>query len=258
VTVFSATATADEGNWASLFNGKNLNVWVVKCHPEDKDKIGYWKVVNGTITAETPSGSKHNYIWLLTEKEYGDFELRLRVQTYSTTTGNSGTQVRIRYDDAAGYLDGPQVDIHPPGPWRCGFIYDETREVKIWLWPNVGKPANAKPEHAPKDLKWLHADAQDIWNDVYIICKGTKIKTIIKDVPEECSPIIEYWMLMMAALNLQKYRNILPILGWALVFIGITAGYHGFRLGLPAWPFYGDLVICGVCGPGIVWLSRRV
>lgn len=182
VTLFSAMAVADDNKWTSLFNGKTLDGWGVKCRPEDRDKVGYWKVVNGTITADTPPGSKHHYIWLLTEKEYGDFELRLKVQTYSKTTGNSGVQVRSRYDDAAGYLDGPQVDIHPPGPWRCGFIYDETREAKIWLWPNVGKPANAKPEHAPKDLKWLHADDQDVWNDVYILCKGTKIKTIINGV----------------------------------------------------------------------------
>ena len=53
--------------WTSLFNGKNLDGWIVKCRPEDRDKIGYWKVVDGTITAETPSGSKHNYIWLLTD-----------------------------------------------------------------------------------------------------------------------------------------------------------------------------------------------
>ena len=85
------------------------------------------------------------------------------------------------------------------------------------------------------------------------------------------SPIIEYWILMMAAtcvvvgylylvaaLNPQKYKNLLPVLGWGLVFIGITAGYHGFRLGLSPWPFYVDIVICGVCGPGIIWLSRRV
>jgi hypothetical protein len=85
------------------------------------------------------------------------------------------------------------------------------------------------------------------------------------------SPIIEYWLLMMAAtcvvvgylylvaaLNPQKYRNILPILGWGLILIGITAGYHGFRLGLPPWPFYADIGICAVCGPGILWFSRRV
>ena len=110
----------EEIGWTSLFNGKNLDGWVVKCLPKDDDKRGYWKVVDGTITAETPQDGKHNYIWLLTEKEYGDFELRMKVQTYASSTGNSGIQVRSRYDDEAGWLDGPQVDIHPPGPWRCG------------------------------------------------------------------------------------------------------------------------------------------
>jgi hypothetical protein len=140
-------------------------------------------VVDGTITAETPAGSKHHYIWLLTDKEYGDFELRLKVLTYASTTGNSGVQVRSKYDDEAGWLDGPQIDIHPPGPWRCGFIYDETREAKIWLYPDVGRPANAKPEHAPKDGKWFHADKEERWNDVRIVCKGTRIKTFINGVP---------------------------------------------------------------------------
>jgi hypothetical protein len=178
----STIARSDEGEWTRLFNGKNLDGWVVKCRPQDKERIGFWKVVNGTITAETTPGSKHHYIWLLTEKEFADFELRLKVQTYRTTTGNSGIQVRSRYDDAGGWLDGPQVDIHPPGPWRCGFIYDETREAKIWLWPNVGKPANAKPEHAPKNVKWFHADDRDVWNEVLIVCRGTRIKTFVNGV----------------------------------------------------------------------------
>lgn len=85
-----------------------------------------------------------------------------------SSTGNSGIQVRSRYDDEAGWLDGPQVDVNPPGPWRCGFIYDETREAKVWLWPDVGRPANAKPAHAPKGWKWFHADEKDVWNDVEI------------------------------------------------------------------------------------------
>ena len=67
-------AVADTG-WTSLFNGENLDGWTVKCLPRDNDKRDYWKVVDGTITAETPPDSKHNSIWLLTEKEYGDFEL---------------------------------------------------------------------------------------------------------------------------------------------------------------------------------------
>ena len=166
----------DDNGWTSLFNGKSLDGWVVKCLPQDNDKQGYWKVVDGTITAETPPESKHNYIWLLTDKEYGDFELRMKVQTYASSTGNSGIQVRSRYDDEAGWLNGPQVDINPPGPWRNGFIYDETKGVQVWLWPDVGRPANAKPEHAPEGWKWFHADDKEAWNDVCIICKWTKIR----------------------------------------------------------------------------------
>jgi hypothetical protein len=178
----SAEAIGGEAGWTSLFNGKNLDGWIVKCRPADQDKIGYWKVVDGTITAETPPGSKHHYIWLLTEKEYGDFTLRLKVQTYSKSTGNSGIQVRSRYDDDAGWLDGPQVDINPPGSWRNGFIYDETRGVQVWLWPNVGKPANAKPEHAPQGSKWLHADDRDVWNEVQVTCRETRITTVVNGV----------------------------------------------------------------------------
>jgi hypothetical protein len=180
ITAFPGNVTAaDDARWMNLFNGKSLQGWVVKCRPEDKQKTGYWKVVNGTITAETPHGSNHNYIWLLTREEFGDFELKLKVQTYSKSTGNSGIQVRSRYDDEAHYLDGPQVDINPPGPWRNGFIYDETRGAQIWLWPNVGKPANAKPSHAPKGWKWFDADKEDVWNEVNIRCRGMKIRSVI-------------------------------------------------------------------------------
>lgn len=183
VVCFATNTTAtDEAAWTNLFNGKNLDGWTVNCRPEDKDKTGYWKVVDGAIVAETPAGSKHNYIWLLTEKEYGDFELTMKIQTYGVSTGNSGIQIRSRYDDAAGVLDGPQIDIHPPGPWRCGFIYDETREAGVWLWPNVGRPENVKPAHAPKGWKWFHADSKDAWNDISIVCRGTKIKSIVNGV----------------------------------------------------------------------------
>lgn len=168
--------------WQPLFDGESLDGWVVKCRPEDAKKTGYWKVVNGAIVAEVPPDIKHGYIWLLTEAEFADFELKLKVQTFAGSTGNSGIQVRSRYDDAAGWLDGPQVDINPPGPWRCGFIYDETREAKVWLWPDVGRPANAKPEHAPPGWRWYHADDSPAWNDVHILCRGTRIRTTINGV----------------------------------------------------------------------------
>lgn len=172
---------APTDGWIDLFNGKSLEGWMVKCRPGDKDKP-YWKVEDGAITATVPKGSEHHYIWLLTEREFGDFELRLKVQTFEDTTGNSGVQVRSRYDDEAGWLDGPQVDIHPPGPWRSGFIYDETRGAQIWISPITGKPSIARKEHGAKGWNWKHADENNAWNDIHIICKGTHIKTIVNGI----------------------------------------------------------------------------
>ncbi len=173
---------AASDGWVSLFDGKTLDGWMVKCRETDKEKK-LWKVADGTITAETPAKSRHHYVWLLTKKVYGDFELYMKVQSLGKSSGNSGVQVRSRYDDKAYWLDGPQVDLHPPGPWRCGFIYDETREVKKWIAPIYGPPSIAKPSDAPADCRWEHADKGDGWNDVRIVCQGTKIKTFINGVP---------------------------------------------------------------------------
>ncbi|MGQ9505725.1 MAG: 3-keto-disaccharide hydrolase [Thermogutta sp.] len=180
-----STPNQDDPQAIRLFDGETLNGWVVKCRPQDDDKRGYWKVVDGTIMAEVPEGSSHNYIWLVSEKEFADFELSVKVQTFSTSSGNSGIQVRSRYDDQSYWMDGPQIDINPPGPWRSGFIYDETRGAQVWLWPDVGKAANAKPEHAPKGWKWFHADAAatpGAWNDLQIVCNGFRIQSFVNDV----------------------------------------------------------------------------
>ena len=176
--LFGAVALASE-DAIPLFDGKTLKGWHVKCVPGDRDKV-YWKVADGAITTDVPRGSKHNYIWLMTDDEYTDFELTLKVQTLGG--GNTGIQIRSRYDDEAQWLDGPQVDIHPPGTWRCGFIYDETREAKQWISPIVGKPRMAKPEHATDGVEWKEADEGDGWNDMRIVCRGTRIKVFINDV----------------------------------------------------------------------------
>jgi hypothetical protein len=182
LSVGGALKAETDPGWIRLFDGRTLDGWFVKCRPEDEPLRDAWRVEQGAITARIGKGQRHNYIWLLTEREFDNFELRLKVQTFARVKGNSGVQVRSRYDDATHWLDGPQVDIHPAGPWRCGFIYDETREVKAWLWPDVGAPANAKAHHAPPGWHWHQADTADVWNDVRIICRGPHIKTIINGV----------------------------------------------------------------------------
>jgi len=120
-------------DWAPLFDGKTLKGWRVAAKPEDRDK-GFWRVENGAITCDSRGRKDHDYVWLIHEKEFGDFELRLKVRGFRESTGNSGVQVRSRYDWQAFWLDGPQVDVHPPAPWRTGLIYDETRETRRWIF----------------------------------------------------------------------------------------------------------------------------
>jgi hypothetical protein len=169
-------AVPAKGEWTSLFNGKNLAGWTVKCKPQDNDKT-FWKVADGVILCDSMGRKDHDYVWLMTEKEFGDFELSVKFQPFKESRGNSGVQVRSRYDDAAGWLDGPQVDIHPPVPWRIGLIYDETRGERRWINPSL-KSAAIDPSHAPKQWKFN----EDGWNGLTIICRGLRIKTILNGV----------------------------------------------------------------------------
>lgn len=177
-------------DWEILFNGKNLEGWQVKAQEKDRNK-NFWSVENGTIFCNSLGSKNHGYIWLLSEKEYSDFELRLKFKVSRENLGNSGVQVRSRYDERAivdgeggvpGWLDGPQVDIEPNNPWRNGFIYDETRTVKRWINPSLPDWRIDKEKHAPERVIFYWEDQQTGWNDMTIICKGTNIKTFVNNV----------------------------------------------------------------------------
>lgn len=165
-----------ERSWTSLFDGRTLAGWQVKCVAADRDKT-YWTVQDGAIVCNSLDDARHNYVWLVSEQEYGDFELRLKVRSFAGSPGNSGVQVRSRYDDAAAWLDGPQVDLHPPAGWRSGLIYDETRGVRRWIFPSLPGSAIAQ-DQGPKEWKWN----RDSWNEVYIRCEGARILTRVNGV----------------------------------------------------------------------------
>ena len=166
--------------WQSLFDGKSLAGWAIACKPADRDR-NFWTVDGDTILCDSIGSKDHDYIWIITKGEFDDFELEFQVQTYRDSPGNSGVQVRSRYDDEAGWLDGPQIDIHPPAPWRTGFIYDETRETKRWINPSL-KNWKIDPSYATPGWTWKHADEGDGWNAIRIVCRGTHITTVVNDV----------------------------------------------------------------------------
>ena len=181
---FVAENQEQSKEWEQLFNGKDLAGWTVMCQPRDAEKI-FWAVKDGVIFCDSIGRKDHDYVWLMTDREFQDFELRLKFQVDSASPGNSGLQFRSRYDKTidGGWLNGPQVDIHAPKPmtWRTGLIYDETRGENRWVFPGL-KDWNMPSEFEPKEHLMKYAEDGDGWNELVLICKGMQIKTIVNGI----------------------------------------------------------------------------
>jgi hypothetical protein len=163
--------------WRSLFDGKTLAGWRVEARAEDRER-GFWTVRDGAITADSMGRPGHDYVWLVSEGEWDDFELRLEVRSFRRSPGNSGVQFRSRWDPEASWLDGPQVDVHPPAPWRTGLVYDETRGAQRWIFPSL-PDWRIEPAQGPREWRWRHADEGDGWNELAILARGTRVTTIV-------------------------------------------------------------------------------
>jgi hypothetical protein len=168
----SASLAAD-GGFVSLFDGKTFNGWTVRCLAKDTDLAKTaWTVDKGTLLADTKGHKEQFYIWLTTNKEYGDFVLRLRFQCERGVNGNSGIQIRSRYIAETGWMEGPQIDIDPSRPQgTTGKLWNEGPGQHRWL---SNEPVQG--------VKLLYADEGDGWNDLEITAKGMRIKSVLNGV----------------------------------------------------------------------------
>lgn len=97
-------------NKKSLFNGKNLDGWVI--HGTEK-----WYVEDGLLICE--SGPDKAYGYLSTDKNYNDFELTLEFK--QEANGNSGVFIRSTFEGTK--VSGWQVEVAPPNH-DTGGIYE--------------------------------------------------------------------------------------------------------------------------------------
>ncbi len=179
-----ATAPAPDpatAPWTTLFNGKDLTGWLYQCRPADKN-LALFSVENGTIRAHaaTPQEVHHDHAWMTTEGEYSDFVLRLKFQCVKGDPGNSGIQIRCRYDDQFN-MEGPQLDINPPGAWRTGMLYDETRGTDRFLFPSAAI-SKVTAKMAPPNFLFYYADQGPGWNTMEITAIGSHIKCLLNGV----------------------------------------------------------------------------
>ncbi len=173
---------ARSSQWQILFNGRDMTGWTVKGKPADL-RTDFWRVEDGCIVADSMGRPDHDYVWLVCDREFSDFILRLSFQAYRDSPGNSGVQIRSRYDDQAGWLDGPQIDIHPAGPWRTGMIWDETRGVNRWLFPPVAPGKWVNQLMATPDLVFYYDNEGPGWNSLEIRALGPTINVTLNGIP---------------------------------------------------------------------------
>jgi hypothetical protein len=159
----------EKGGWTPLFNGKDFSGWTKFLDPRSKatpDQI--WQVQDGMIRCD---GSVYGY--LLTEKEYGDFELRLQWRWGKKVTSQRNSGVFV-------WVSGPDR-IWPRAVEAQLFI---NHAGDIWLvdgFKLTVDPARRDPKTAHHYLRTKdHVEkAVGEWNQYDITCKGATLKLVV-------------------------------------------------------------------------------
>ena len=152
---------AKDAGWVSLFDGKTTKGW----HTYGKTSADpQWEVTNGALHLDKAKGGGGD---LLTDKEYGNFDLRLEWKI--SPKGNSGILFHVHEDPAKyeqAYYTGPEMQVldnngHSDGKihkHRAGDLYDLIPCTKETVRP-VGE-----------------------WNEVEIISKNGSLKLFLNGV----------------------------------------------------------------------------
>jgi hypothetical protein len=155
VSALPGAASAEfDKDWTPLFDGKTLKGWEGN---KEMFRVEDGAIVAGSLEREIP----HND-FLCTEKEYGDFELRLAVKLVGEGD-NAGIQVRSRRVPDHHEVSGYQADVGGAfGGSVWGGLYDESRRNKMLVQP---------------DQKLLDEIVKkDDWNEMRIRCEGPRIQ----------------------------------------------------------------------------------
>lgn len=154
VGLYSLAWTAEKDvprGFETLFNGKDLTGW--NAYGGNKE---VWGADNGLLFARGQGGG-----WLLTEKEFSDFELRLEYR-WEKDGGNSGVAVRA---PLVGDVSWKGIEIQLIDDAR----YEQVHNYKLKPTQHTGSiygvvPPSKLPGKGPGE-----------WNKMRIIAKGRKI-----------------------------------------------------------------------------------
>jgi hypothetical protein len=145
----SADTDVPEG-FTALFNGKDLSGWKVN----EGGKMDVWGAEKGLLYVQGGGGG-----WLMTEKEYADFEVRLEFKM--PEKGNSGVALRSPMKGDPAYA-GMEIQLLDD-VWHKK-NYEELRDTQL-----TGSIYDVVPPS--KDVLKPVGE----WNKITIIAKGRKV-----------------------------------------------------------------------------------
>ncbi len=227
IIIYSASAKPSlEKGWVSLFNGKDLAGWKI---PENDN--GHWKVIDGIIDYDACSeAKKKKNLW--TEKEYGDFTLKIDWRL-KKTTGEYNMKHILPDGTYKKDENGKVITFKKPNADSGIFLRGSSKaQVNIWCWPvgsgEVWGYRNNKkvsPEVRAGVTPKMHADNPvGEWNSFEITMKGDRLTVILNKkkvidnaqlpgVPEKGPIALQHHGgmkngVMSAASSLIQFRNI--------------------------------------------------
>jgi hypothetical protein len=154
IITFALAATAvfagdPPRGFESLFNGKDLTGW------KSTGNLKVWGAEKGVIYCEKGGGG-----WLMTEKEYGDYELRLEYKM--PLKGNSGVALRSPFD----------AKLDPAYHGMELQLIDDVNWGKLQKWQHTGSIYNVVPAKTIKNKEIGE------WNEFKVIARGRQITVI--------------------------------------------------------------------------------
>jgi len=151
-----AASLRDESGFVTLFDGKTLNGW----HGNEKIfRVEAGQIVGGSLKRRIEQNE-----FLRSNKQYGDFELRLQFKLLGTAA-NGGVQIRTQEIPNHHEVSGYQADLGD-GWWGC--LYDESRRNRVLAGP--------APERRADLVR------RDEWNDYRILCQGSRIRLWVNGI----------------------------------------------------------------------------
>ena len=146
-------AKADEKppeGFTALFNGKDLKGW------KATGKMEQWDAEPGLIVCKGGGGG-----WLLTEKDYADFEFRCEYR-WAKEGGNSGVALRTTEKGDPAYV-GMEIQLIDDENWA------KVHKFELKDYQHTGAIYDVQPPKVQANKPIGE------WNSVRIVCRGRKV-----------------------------------------------------------------------------------